>query len=139
MKTWFITGASTGLGRCIAEGALERGDKVCAASIDPENMQDYEGRFGKENGFKTNFFMQTMPYGSDHNVTPSYNDIRMQLYTVMAFGYDGISEFCYQTPPIGKEFNEKQLAMIDRKGQPTPIYDAAKKANHEIKNFDAHM
>ena len=93
-------------------------------------------RFGKENGFKTNFFMQTMPYGSDHNVTPSYNDIRMQLYTVMAFGYDGISEFCYQTPPIGKEFNEKQLAMIDRKGQPTPIYDAAKKANHEIKNFD---
>lgn len=49
MKAWFITGASTGLGKCIAEGALERGDKVCAASIDPENMQDYEGRFGKEN------------------------------------------------------------------------------------------
>ena len=49
MKTWFITGASTGIGRCIAEAAFKNGDKVCGASIDPENMQDYEGRFGKEN------------------------------------------------------------------------------------------
>ncbi len=46
MKTWFITGASTGLGRCIAEAALNAGDNVVAASIDPENMQDYKGRFG---------------------------------------------------------------------------------------------
>ncbi len=49
MKNWFITGASTGLGRKIAEAALKRGDRVCAASIDPENMQDYEGRFGTNN------------------------------------------------------------------------------------------
>ena len=46
MKTWFITGASTGLGRCIAEAALNAGDNVAVASIDPENMQDYKGRFG---------------------------------------------------------------------------------------------
>lgn len=47
MKTWFITGASSGLGRCIAEAALGAGDNVVAASIDPENMQDYKGRFGE--------------------------------------------------------------------------------------------
>ena len=46
MKTWFITGASTGLGRCIAEAALGAGDNVAVASIDPENMQDYIDRYG---------------------------------------------------------------------------------------------
>lgn len=46
MKTWYITGASTGLGRCYAEAALERGDCVIAASIDPENMTDYPERYG---------------------------------------------------------------------------------------------
>lgn len=45
MKTWFITGGSTGLGRCIAEAALARGDQVAVAAIDPENMQDYLPRF----------------------------------------------------------------------------------------------
>lgn len=46
MKTWFITGASSGLGRSFAEAALSRGDEVAVASIDPENMQDYSKRFG---------------------------------------------------------------------------------------------
>lgn len=30
MKTWFITGESTGFGRCIAEAALNAGDNVAA-------------------------------------------------------------------------------------------------------------
>ena len=47
MKTWFITGASTGLGRCIAERVLEQGDCVAAVSIDPENRTDYPERFGE--------------------------------------------------------------------------------------------
>lgn len=46
MKTWYITGASTGLGRCYAEAALKRGDRVAAASIDPENMADYPEKYG---------------------------------------------------------------------------------------------
>lgn len=45
-KTWFITGASSGLGRSFAEAALSRGDQVAVASIDLENMQDYSKRFG---------------------------------------------------------------------------------------------
>lgn len=37
MRTWFITGASRGLGRAFTEAALARGDRVAAASrtIDP--------------------------------------------------------------------------------------------------------
>lgn len=46
MKNWYITGASTGLGREYAEAALNRGDQVVAVSIDPENMQDYKERYG---------------------------------------------------------------------------------------------
>ena len=46
MKTWFITGASTGLGREYTLAALNRGDRVAAVSIDPENMQDYRENFG---------------------------------------------------------------------------------------------
>ena len=42
MKTWFITGASTGLGREYTLAALRRGDRVAAASIDAENMLDYQ-------------------------------------------------------------------------------------------------
>ena len=46
MKTWFITGASTGLGREYALAALRRGDRVAAVSIDPENMTDYIEIYG---------------------------------------------------------------------------------------------
>ena len=48
MKTWYITGASTGLGREYALAALNRGDQVVAASIDPENMEDYKETYGKQ-------------------------------------------------------------------------------------------
>ena len=63
-------------------------------------------------GLKTNFFIQTMPYGIDEDGNasgaiygsrdrvPSYEDIRMQEYALMAFGYDGISCFCYASPLI---------------------------------------
>ena len=91
---------------------------------------------GNKYDLKTNFFIQTMPYLPSHNVMPTYEDIRMQLYTALAFGYDGVAEFCYGTPPIGKEFQKEQVAMIDREGNPTAIYKAAKKANSEVKKFD---
>ncbi|MGE4431505.1 MAG: oxidoreductase [Sphingobium sp.] len=39
-KTWLITGASSGLGRAIAETALRRGDRVIAAARDPRQLDD---------------------------------------------------------------------------------------------------
>lgn len=40
MKTWFITGASRGLGRQWAIAALDRGDRVAAAVRDPMAIDD---------------------------------------------------------------------------------------------------
>ena len=96
-------------------------------------------------GIKTNFFIQTMPYGGQslpagvqgsRARVPSYEDIRMQEYSLLAFGYDGISLFCYMTPAVGVEFTEEQLAMLDRSGEPTQIYYDARKANREVLAFD---
>lgn len=94
---------------------------------------------------KTNFFIQTMPYGGVDNPAgmsgsrarvPSYEDVRLQEYTLMAFGYDMISAFCYGSPTIGLEFLEDQQAMIDREGNRTQLYYDVSKANNEIKAFD---
>ena len=43
MKVWFITGASRGFGRRIAELALARGDKVVAAARDAEVLRNQFG------------------------------------------------------------------------------------------------
>ncbi|MGW0479339.1 SDR family oxidoreductase [Nonomuraea sp. NPDC003214] len=45
MRTWFITGASRGLGRAFALAALERGDRVAAAAR-TITRQDFDDRFG---------------------------------------------------------------------------------------------
>ncbi|WP_431931629.1 SDR family oxidoreductase [Micromonospora sp. RP3T] len=45
MRTWFITGASRGLGRAFADAALDRGDRVVAAArtVTPD---DFDARHG---------------------------------------------------------------------------------------------
>jgi NAD(P)-dependent dehydrogenase (short-subunit alcohol dehydrogenase family) len=45
-KTWLITGSSRGLGRALAEAALEAGDVVVATARHPEDLQDLVDRFG---------------------------------------------------------------------------------------------
>lgn len=94
---------------------------------------------------KTNFFIQTMAYGGANSPAgmagsrarvPSYEDVRLQEYTLMAFGYDMISCFCYGSPVLGAEFTEAQEAMIDRDGNRTQVYYNVAKANKEIKAFD---
>ena len=44
-RTWFITGASRGLGRAFALAALERGDHVAAAAR-TVTRQDFDDRYG---------------------------------------------------------------------------------------------
>jgi NAD(P)-dependent dehydrogenase (short-subunit alcohol dehydrogenase family) len=46
MKTWFVTGASRGIGREIVEQALARGDRVAATLRRPEQLDDLAGKFG---------------------------------------------------------------------------------------------
>lgn len=114
--------------KCLDSGWLHDLETIVTVAKDYEDVQ-------------TNFFIQTMPYGSgtgsgSRNRVPTYEDILMQEYTLMAFGYDSISLFCYGTPAVGPEFSEEQVALIDRSGQRTDIYYAAQKANKEILAFD---
>lgn len=41
MRSWFITGASSGLGRALAEAALARGDRVAATFRDPRQADAF--------------------------------------------------------------------------------------------------
>lgn len=40
MKTWFITGASRGFGRAVAEEAIRRGDRLVVTARKPDSLQD---------------------------------------------------------------------------------------------------
>jgi hypothetical protein len=102
----------------------------------------------KYEGIKTNFFIQTMPYGTDsegnglgttegsRDRVPSLEDIRLQEAALMAFGFDGISMFCYGTPVASGEFSSEQFAMIDREWNKTEIYESVKQATTELRKFD---
>lgn len=46
-RVWFITGASTGFGRELAEQALAQGDHVVATARRPEQIADLAERFGE--------------------------------------------------------------------------------------------
>lgn len=46
MKTWFITGATRGLGRATALAALEAGDRVMATGRDKAAISDALGPDG---------------------------------------------------------------------------------------------
>ncbi|MFG1606875.1 SDR family oxidoreductase [Actinoplanes sp. NPDC049265] len=46
MRTWFITGTSSGFGRELTEQLLGRGDRVAATARRPEALDDLAGRFG---------------------------------------------------------------------------------------------
>jgi NAD(P)-dependent dehydrogenase (short-subunit alcohol dehydrogenase family) len=45
-RTWFVTGASRGLGRLWATAALERGDRVAATARDASTLRPLVDRFG---------------------------------------------------------------------------------------------
>ncbi|WP_413756057.1 oxidoreductase [Streptomyces sp. MMBL 11-3] len=45
-KTWLITGCSSGLGRALAEHALERGDHVAVTARDTTTVTGLAGRYG---------------------------------------------------------------------------------------------
>ena len=124
-------------------------DKNGNKCIDSGWLADVQSvaKVAKNYGAKTNFFIQTMPFGATNGVAtgakegsrdrvPTYNDIRLQQYALMAFGYDGISLFCYGSPIAGGEFASSQYGMIDRSGNKTEIYESVKKANNELLSFD---
>jgi NAD(P)-dependent dehydrogenase (short-subunit alcohol dehydrogenase family) len=47
-KTWFITGASSGFGRHLAQRLLEHGDRVAATVRKPNALQDLTEKYGSQ-------------------------------------------------------------------------------------------
>ena len=85
---------------------------------------------------KSRFFIQTMPFVPNNNHVITEADIRLQLYALVAFGFDSAAMFCYATPPVGVEFTEETLALVDRNGEKTPTWYYAQTLNNEIHAFD---
>lgn len=90
--------------------------------------------------------MQSMSFGLIENTSPrrepSEEDCLFQTYVNMAFGITEFSWFTYSTPPAiegDKEFAENHVAMINRNGEKTAIYDAVKSANALIYDMDEVM
>ncbi|MNM38206.1 Diacetyl reductase [(S)-acetoin forming] [compost metagenome] len=48
MKTWFITGTSSGFGRSLTELLLERGDRVAATIRKDHALDDLKNRYGEQ-------------------------------------------------------------------------------------------
>ena len=46
MKTWFITGTSTGLGRLLTERLLAQGNRVAASVRKPDVLDDLKAQYG---------------------------------------------------------------------------------------------
>ena len=66
-RTWFITGASTGFGRHLAEEVLKAGGNVIATARNPDQVADFEQRFpGKAKALKLDV---TIPAQVDAAVT----------------------------------------------------------------------
>ncbi|NNH55227.1 SDR family NAD(P)-dependent oxidoreductase, partial [Promicromonospora citrea] len=45
-RVWFVTGASRGIGRAVAEAALARGDRVAATARDPHTLDELAAAHG---------------------------------------------------------------------------------------------
>lgn len=45
MKTWLITGCSTGLGRSLAKAVLQKGDNVLVTARDTKKLEEFEKDF----------------------------------------------------------------------------------------------
>lgn len=44
---WFISGASSGLGRALADAVLERGRRAVVTARRPDSLSDLTGRYGE--------------------------------------------------------------------------------------------
>ncbi|MBP5307763.1 MAG: hypothetical protein J6Z34_01365 [Clostridia bacterium] len=98
-----------------------------------EYMARYKEVYGD---VKTNMFIQAMPYTPGHERIVSEADLELQLYCCLAFNFDMISYFCYHSPSASEEFNDTDIALVDRNGAKQPLWDAAKRLNEEIRMFE---
>lgn len=83
----------------------------------------------------THCFIQTMPFAIGNDVVQTYELLRMQFTTYMAFGFRAFTHFCYASPGISEEFREHQEAVIGRNGEPSALYEPVRESNAFAQGF----
>jgi len=66
---------------------------------------------------------------------PTLGRLRLQLFSDIAYGAQGLQYFTYATP-TGNDYDWKP-ALIDAQGRPTPSHDLARQVNAEIRVIES--
>lgn len=87
-----------------------------------------------------NYYIQAVEGEATDVRLPSEADIRLQVNMALAYGANQISYYTYNMPhdvdELGRIVEMYDKCILDGDGQPTVLYDAAKKVNAELTAFD---
>ena len=72
-------------------------------------------------------FVQSMSY-PDHWYYPSESNVRMQVFSSLAYGFTGIAYFLYQSPTY-------EHAILSANGEKAPLYGDIAQINKEVANL----
>ncbi|MBQ9117825.1 MAG: hypothetical protein IJY11_01325 [Clostridia bacterium] len=88
----------------------------------------------KEAGVPMWVFIQSLSYSKWHR-HPDEAALRWQIMSAFAYGAKGIQHFCYWPPTEDAILTVKE-GFVTRDGEPTSVYEAAKKIHQEIFAFE---
>ena len=91
----------------------------------------------KKHGALPYWYIQSTSFGRWRR-EPKEKDFSYQYFVCLAYGARGINHFTY-TSPLGGEFAEKDVALIDRKGKPTERYWYVKALNERMQPLCAEL
>lgn len=86
--------------------------------------------YAKKHGALPYWYIQSTSFGAWRR-EPKEKDFSYQYFVCLAYGIRGINHFTY-TSPIGGEFAEKDIALIDRNNLPSDKYFYVKELNQRI-------
>ena len=73
--------------------------------------------------------LQACGYGEGYDVAPTEEQLRLQLYTALAFGADNVA--WYEYAPTSETID----APLDLEGNPTDVYNSLQTVNNELATF----
>lgn len=83
------------------------------------------------------FYIQSTSFGKWCR-EPKEADFSLQYFISLAYGVRGINHFTYSSP-LGGEFAEKDIALVDRQFNPTKKWHYVKKLNERIQPLCAKL
>lgn len=89
----------------------------------------------KDESTKSNIPFWAFAMATAHSPYPitDVNQLRLQVYSNLAYGAKGIQYFTYQTPSK----NDYHMGPIERDGRKTVVYDYVKEINEEVQSLSS--